>query len=355
MDEKRDMEQQEQVEQQIKDAECIQMMQELRSGMVSHEEFNTFLSSLGLTLSFSTETSGPQAPVQEESRLNSGRDDNGPARVLNAPPNPRQIPHQRARQPTGHPGQGARNNQFQGRPARGHNANPRRDDPPRRNLEIPENYDRSTSANPYVNGSRVIQGEHVSLICGNSGHVAIRGGGNCPPGARRLDLIEAAILRSLMFPNDRSVEANMGHIRNRYFDDSNPDRRARQPATPQFVPDNIQANMISLNYHSDESVEGSQTKGNAFLGGLGEVDADVFGYEPTGPKRVRIDDDSDESYRVRRAAEANGRERREHWERRRKQENSGDKADIGSSNQRVRRTNTKLRNIVGREGKGPLD
>jgi hypothetical protein len=36
------MEQQEQVEQQIKDADCTQMMQELRSGTIAHNDFNTF-------------------------------------------------------------------------------------------------------------------------------------------------------------------------------------------------------------------------------------------------------------------------------------------------------------------------
>ncbi|KAI0991642.1 hypothetical protein K3495_g16545, partial [Podosphaera aphanis] len=92
----------------------------------------------------------------------------------------------------------------------------------------------------------------------------------------------------------------MGHIRDRYFDEFNPARQARRPSTPQFVPDNVQANMIRLDYGSD--VEISQINGDAFLGGLGEVDADVFGYEPAGPKRVRIDDDSEEdSYRIRRA------------------------------------------------------
>lgn len=163
----------------------------------------------------------------------------------------------------------------------------------------------------------------MRLICGNSGYLAVRGGVNCPPGAKKLELIEAVILRSLLFLNDRNVESNIGLIKSRYFDDSDPVCKTQCQPIPQFVPDNMESNMFHLNYHSDESSEVPHIKSYVLMGGLDQVDVDVFAYEPAGQKRARIDDDSeDDSYRVRRAAEANECERHKRRERHRHQKNS---------------------------------
>ncbi|KAI0998966.1 hypothetical protein K3495_g9230 [Podosphaera aphanis] len=147
----------------------------------------------------------------------------------------------------------------------------------------------------------------------------------------------------------------MGHIRTRYFDDSDPASYTQQQAIPQFTPDNIESNMIHFSYQSDEGSEMSQVGGDAYMGGLGEVDADVFGYELAGPKRARLDDDSKDGLsRVRRAAEAKERECRD---RSRLQDESGGDSNIGPSikNHITKRGATKLRTIVGREGNGPFD
>lgn len=119
--------------------------------------------------------------------------------------------------------------------------------------------------------------------------------------------------------------------------------------------------MSHLNYHSNESSEIPHIKTHVLMSGLDKVDTDVFAYEPAGQKRVRIDDDSeDDSYRARRAAEANECERHERHERRerhRHQKNSKRKENVvlPTPNHEKRRGDTKLRTIVGREGKGPLD
>ncbi|KAI0991285.1 hypothetical protein K3495_g16902, partial [Podosphaera aphanis] len=73
VDEMKDMEQEEQVEQHLNDAECAQMLQSLRSGTVSQTEFNSYLSSVGplggKTSSFSAQTSSPtSAPRNLENR-----------------------------------------------------------------------------------------------------------------------------------------------------------------------------------------------------------------------------------------------------------------------------------------------
>ncbi|KAI0992401.1 hypothetical protein K3495_g15784 [Podosphaera aphanis] len=73
MDEKKDMEQQEQVEQQIIDAECIRMIQEMRSGTVTHDEFNAFSLSSGPTSSRSTEVDTPTTAAPRASRFDPGR------------------------------------------------------------------------------------------------------------------------------------------------------------------------------------------------------------------------------------------------------------------------------------------
>ncbi|POS81976.1 hypothetical protein EPUL_005906, partial [Erysiphe pulchra] len=82
---------------------------------------------------------------------------------------------------------------------------------------------------------------------------------------------------------------------------------------------------------------------------LEKVDFDVFGYEPAGSKRVRIDegDDSEEEYqKMKRAIEAN------------EQKLNSENVPITSislESLSKSKSATKLRNIIGREGKGPLD
>ncbi|POS82558.1 hypothetical protein EPUL_005669, partial [Erysiphe pulchra] len=122
-----------------------------------------------------------------------------------------------------------------------------------------------------------------------------------------------------------------------------------------FVSDTMESNMFHLNTHSDECTEVPHIKSDVLMGGLNKVDADVSGYEPAGQKRVRMDDESEnDSDRTRRAAEANDRERRE---RHRHQKNIKGKENVvlSTSNHEKKRGDSKLRTIVGREGKGPLD
>ncbi|POS83455.1 hypothetical protein EPUL_003127, partial [Erysiphe pulchra] len=110
---------------------------------------------------------------------------------------------------------------------------------------------------------------------------------------------------------------------------------------------------------------------------LEKVDFDVFGYEPAGSKRVRIDegDNSEEEYqKMKRAVEANERERHELQSRRQKKgkkrgafDATPDTTQRNLNSENVPKTSiplegfskskseTKLRNIIGREGKGPLD
>ncbi|KAI6247890.1 hypothetical protein HI914_03994 [Erysiphe necator] len=263
----------------------LQMMQQLRSGTISHNDFDTFLSSLGSILSSLAETSMPPFTAHDAGRFKSsqGKIDSSSTSISLLITQVRMSDIVKIRV----------NLQEATISA-----------------QTPVNYDGSRSTNPYVNGSRLIQGGKVRLICGNSGYLAVRGGVNCPPGAKKLELIEAVILRSLLFLNDRNVESNIGLIKSRYFDDSDPVY-------------NMESNMFHLNYHSDESSEVPHIKSYVLMGGLDQVDVDVFAYEPAGQKRARIDDDSeDDSYRVRRAAEANECERHKRRERHRHQKNS---------------------------------
>ncbi|RKF71860.1 hypothetical protein GcM1_250267 [Golovinomyces cichoracearum] len=166
--------------------------------------------------------------------------------------------------------------------------------PNQRKIEIPVGYDRSTSSNPYVNESKVMNGEQVCLICENSRHVE----------------------------------------------------------SPGISKDNYLSNDFEI------------------------VNFDLLGYEPAGSKRVRIDrdDDSDDEYgKLKRAIKANEREQFERQSCRQKKEKKRKLLDtISDTTQRnlnsksipktsipfaessKRKSETKLRNIFGREGKGPF-
>lgn len=383
LDEKNDMEQQERVEQQLKDAECIKMLQELRSGSVTQNEFNAFLSSFGPITSFSSQAS--IAPKLIRNSVNPEPD--GSHLYTNQMQSSYHKPQSHtgqsslvkgAYQPVGNDNVDTRINQQQSRSIRrlDHNIpNTHRVFPSQRNDLRFSNYDRSTSSNPYVNGTKIIQGEQVCLICGNSGHVATRGGVNCSPGSKRLELIESAILRSLLFPNDRNVESNMSLIKSRYFNDIDQQLHVHQPSVLEFIPDNIESNMVNLNQKDSQSFNVSYTVGDEYVDNLDKLDADVFAYEPAGPKRVRLDekDSEEDQYHIQRAIEANERESRERRSRREDLKGKGKMPYAPAAGTRPekfkaqfnaiplttkgpkRLNGMKLRTIVGREGKGPLD
>ncbi|KHJ32379.1 hypothetical protein EV44_g1957 [Erysiphe necator] len=209
-----------------------------------------------------------------------------------------------------------------------------------------------------------------------TGHVAVRGGLNCPPSARKLDLIESAIIRSLLFPNDRNVEANMTLIRSRYYNENSLNTPSGSHQIPHFIPDELDSYMFQYNEQMSGNPQISGTsKENNLNDDLEKVDFNVFGYEPAGSKRVRIDEgvDSEEEYqKMKRAVEANERERYERQSRRQKKGkeredldaipditqrnlNSDPKTSIPFAGLSKSKSETKLRTIFGREGKGPLD
>ncbi|POS83303.1 hypothetical protein EPUL_003333 [Erysiphe pulchra] len=212
----------------------------------------------------------PPSMVHDENRSDSTCGKIDSSRTQNSQVNFERNSRQDIQRFTGNPSQDAKNGQF----TRGNNINLYRVIPPQRNAQIPANYDRNTSKSPYMNAGM----SHMR----DSGHVAVRGRINCLPGAKKYDLIEAATLRSLLFPNDGNMESNMGFLRSWYFDDSDPISRTHQQVTPQFVPDTMESNIFHLDYPSDDCIETSYMKADVHMGGLEQVDADVFGYEPAG-------------------------------------------------------------------------
>ncbi|KAI0998847.1 hypothetical protein K3495_g9351 [Podosphaera aphanis] len=392
VDEEKDMEQEEQVEHHLKDAECAQMLQGLRSGTVSQTEFNSYLSSVGSLVdkasSFSAQTSSSTSALRNLENRRSDQTNFDPHHHNNRQTpkhlfhsldaqNSSQNPHlSNQHQQPSNQHQGSRDAYHQNRPTRVqnyYNSNLNQSNPNWKKVQVPADYDRTRSSNPYINGSKVLQGEQVCVICGLSGHVAARDGQNCPPRAAKLDLIESAILRSLLFPNDRNVESNMNLIRSRYYDFTGQTPQQNLQDIPQFIPDNIDSHMISF----DEESIGTQPDQltNPVLD-MNQIDTDVFAYELAGPKRVRINDDENsdsERDRVQRAARANEREIRElnalrgaraGKATRRPEIGSGtqdinqkyrDSSNENPSTQGKRKGCTRLRTIVGREGKGPLD
>ncbi|RKF66004.1 hypothetical protein OnM2_000004 [Erysiphe neolycopersici] len=270
----------------------LQLMQELRSGTFSHNDVNTFLSPVGSTSNFSTEDSIPPSIVHS-----ADTSVNLVARLI--------LIALKIHQWTLNGTHVKISINLVGTQAmKPEIVNIKADlQKSTANAQMLANYNLTISTNPYMNGSKLIQEEQVCFICRNNGHVAVRSSMNCSQGARKLELIEAAIQRCLLFPNDRNVESNMGV-------------RMDKAKGFEFVPDTMEPNVFHLNYYSYECAETTHIKGDVHLGGLEEVDTYVFGYEPAGPKRVRIDNDSeDDSHRIRHAAQANERERYERRER----------------------------------------
>ena len=295
-EEKNDMEEQDRVEHELKNAECVQMLRDLQAGSITKADMNTFMATMGSNSSSSSNNSvpSPRTHFFTDTAQISNRRRCNPTQVENSQSNhdhqSQQQHKSKISQPNSQRSDLYKNrhekNQIMGSPSNNlsnyHALSHRK-------MEIPAGYDRSTSSNPYVNGSRIVNGEQICLICGNSGHVAARGGLNCSPDARRLDLIESAIIRSLLFPNDRDVEANMTLIHSRYYNDNYLDAPSNSQKVPQFIPDNIDSHMFQCD---DRMTRNSQSSGESKKGNLSndleKINFDVFGYEPAGSKRVRI-------------------------------------------------------------------
>ncbi|RKF74494.1 hypothetical protein GcM3_089019 [Golovinomyces cichoracearum] len=301
-EEKNDMEEQAQVEHELKNAECIQMLKDLQAGSITQADMNTFMAAMGPTSSSSSNITilSPRTHLLTGVTPISNRDRWNPTHVDSSQFNPNHQLQQPQTSRLIRPNS-QRNDLYNSRQDRNQTTKSQNSSVPnyqaynQRKIEIPVGYDRSTSSNTYVNGSKIINGEKVCLICGNSGHVA-------------------------------------------------------SPGT---------------------------SKDNYLSNDLERVDVDVFGYEPAGSKRVRIDEDDDsenEFEKVKRATKANEREQFERQSRRQKKEKEREVLDtISDTTQRnlnsksipkasmpfaeslKRKSETKLRNIVGREGKGPLD
>ncbi|RKF75985.1 hypothetical protein GcM1_230044 [Golovinomyces cichoracearum] len=292
-EEKNYMEEQARAEHELKNAEFIQMLKDLKAGSITQADMNTFIATMGLT-------SGV-APISNRDHWNPTQVDIRPKIQRNDLYNSRQN----------------RNRIIKSQ----NSSVPNYQAPNQSKIEIPVGYDRSTSSNPYINRSKIMNGEQVCLICGNSGHMAIRGGLNCSTGARKLDFID-----------DQTTS------------------HSPSPGT---------------------------SKDNCLSNDLERFNFDVFGYELAGSKRIRIDEDDDsedEFENVKRAIKANDREQFERKSRRQKKEKEREvlvtildttqrnlnsksipKASILLAEPSKRKSETKLRNIVGREGKGPLD
>ncbi|POS82070.1 hypothetical protein EPUL_005908, partial [Erysiphe pulchra] len=167
-------------------------------------------------------------------------------------------------------------------------------------------------------------------------------------------------------------------IRSRHYNQNSLNIPSGSQQIPQFIPDELDSHMFQYNDQTSGNLQTSGTsKENNPSDDLEKVDFDVFGYEPAGLKRVRIDegDDSEEEYqKMKRAVEANERERHERQSRRQKKEKEREAFDAtpdttqrNLNSENVPKTfspleglsksksETKLRNIIVREGKGPLD
>ncbi|RKF71522.1 hypothetical protein GcM3_100023 [Golovinomyces cichoracearum] len=384
-EEKNDMEQQARVKHELKNAECIQMLKYLQAGSITQADMNTFMAAMGPTSSSSSNItiSSPRTHLLTGVTPISNRDRWNPTHIDSSQSNPnhqlQQPQKSRSIRPKNQRNYLYNSRQDRNQTTKSQNSSvPNYQAPNQRKIETPVGYDRSTSSNPFVNGSKIMNVEQVCLLCGSSGNVAVRGDLNCSPGARKLDLIKYAIICSFLFPNDRNVEANMTFIRSRYYNDNFLNTSSISQQTPQFIPDNLDSHMFQC---SDQTTSHSQspgtTKNNYLSNDLERVDVDVFGYEPAGSKRVRIyedDDSEDEFEKVKRTIKANEREQFERQSRRQKKEKerkvletisdttqrnlnskSIPKASISFAESSKRKSETKLRNIVGREDKGPLD
>ncbi|KHJ32381.1 hypothetical protein EV44_g3734 [Erysiphe necator] len=319
------MEEQARVEHELKNVECMQMLKDLQSGSITQADMNTFMAAMGSTPnSVNITVPSPRTHFLTDTAQISNQYRWNQTQVDSSQYNPDYQLQQK--QKSSYIRQNdKRNNLYT---------------PNQRKIEIPGGYDRSTSSNSYVNGSKVINGDRVYLICGNSGHLAVRGGLNCPPSARKLDLIESAIIRSLLFPNDRNVGANMTLIRSRYYNQNSLNTPSGSQQIPHFIPDELDSYMFQYN---------EQMSGNPQILGTS--------------KENNLNDDLEK---------ANERERYDRQSRRQKKGkeredldaipditqrnlNSDPKTSIPFAGPSKSNSETKLRTIFGREGKGPLD